>query len=126
LICVQLINFFCFVCPPGLPDGLFSNQKYQFGYIFEGLRMENAGIFYGHLEYFLVIWYMLWPFGSLSFCYIVSRKIWQPWTVCTILTCWKIRLKNGSKKILFGETKERRKLQVCHCVAGTPLCCLVD
>jgi hypothetical protein len=34
----------------GLPDGLFSNQKYQFGYILEGLRMENAGIFYGHLE----------------------------------------------------------------------------
>jgi hypothetical protein len=37
----------------GLPDGLFSNQKYQFGYILvEGLRMENASTFYGHLEYF--------------------------------------------------------------------------
>jgi hypothetical protein len=48
-----------------LPDGLFSNQKYQFGYILEGLRMENAGIFYGHLGYFTVIWHILWPFGNV-------------------------------------------------------------
>jgi hypothetical protein len=27
--------------------------------------MENAGIFYGHLEYFTVIWYSLWPFGNV-------------------------------------------------------------
>jgi hypothetical protein len=27
--------------------------------------MENAGIFYGHLKYFMVIWYMLWPFGNV-------------------------------------------------------------
>jgi hypothetical protein len=25
----------------------------------------NAGIFYGHLEYFMVIWYMSWLFGSV-------------------------------------------------------------
>jgi hypothetical protein len=25
--------------------------------------MENVGIFYGHLEYFNAIWYILWPFG---------------------------------------------------------------
>jgi hypothetical protein len=24
--------------------------------------MENDGIFYGHLEYFTVIWYILWPY----------------------------------------------------------------
>jgi hypothetical protein len=29
----------------GLPDGIFSNRKYQFGYIFESLEMENVGIF---------------------------------------------------------------------------------
>jgi hypothetical protein len=28
-----------------LPDGIFSNQKSQFGYILEGLGIENAGIF---------------------------------------------------------------------------------
>jgi hypothetical protein len=25
--------------------------------------MENAGIFYGHLEFCTVIWYILWLFG---------------------------------------------------------------
>jgi hypothetical protein len=30
---------------PGLPDGLFSNQKSKFGYIFDGLAMEEVGIF---------------------------------------------------------------------------------
>jgi hypothetical protein len=33
-----------------LPDGLFSYQKYQFGQILEGLGMENADLFCGHLE----------------------------------------------------------------------------
>jgi hypothetical protein len=27
--------------------------------------MENAGIFYGQLEYFTVIWYILWPLGNV-------------------------------------------------------------
>jgi hypothetical protein len=27
--------------------------------------MENAGIFYGHLKYFTVFWYILWPFGNV-------------------------------------------------------------
>jgi hypothetical protein len=43
----------------GLPDGKFSNQKSQFGYILEDLRLENVGIFYGHLEYFNAIWDIL-------------------------------------------------------------------
>jgi hypothetical protein len=29
----------------GLPDGLFSNQKYQFWKILEGVAMEDVGIF---------------------------------------------------------------------------------
>jgi hypothetical protein len=33
--------------------------------ILEGLRMENAGIFYRNLEYFAVIWYIWWPFGNV-------------------------------------------------------------
>jgi hypothetical protein len=31
-------------CRPGLPDGIFSNQKSQFLCIWEGLGMENCGI----------------------------------------------------------------------------------
>jgi hypothetical protein len=49
--------------------------------------MENACMFYGHLEYFRAIWCTLWTFGNVvviwymfpRFWYIVSRKIWQPW-----------------------------------------------
>jgi hypothetical protein len=51
---------------PGLPDGFFSNQKSQFGYILEGPRLENVDTFYGHLEYFTDIWDILGPFGT--FC----------------------------------------------------------
>jgi hypothetical protein len=57
-----------------LPDGLFSNQKSQFGFIGEGLAMENLGIFYDHLDYFRAIGNILWPFGI--FCgnwYIFPR-----------------------------------------------------
>jgi hypothetical protein len=69
-----------------MPDGLFSYQKYQFGYILEGLCMESAGIFYDHLEYFTAIWCILWPFGKgcghLVHFFLIGmfgqRKIWQP------------------------------------------------
>jgi hypothetical protein len=47
----------------GLPDGLFSNQKSQFGKILEDLARENLGIFYDHLVYFTAIGNILWPFG---------------------------------------------------------------
>jgi hypothetical protein len=63
---------------PGLPDGLFSNQKYQFGQLLAGLRMEKADILYGHLEYrtqveifydhlvhFVFIWYSFPGFGIM-------------------------------------------------------------
>jgi hypothetical protein len=48
---------------PGLPDGSFSNQKFKFGYILEGLGIKNVVIFLDHLEYFTATWYNLWPFG---------------------------------------------------------------
>jgi hypothetical protein len=52
---------------PWLPDGVFSNQKSKFGKILDGLAMEEVGIFYGHLVYFMVIWYILWTF----YCHLV-------------------------------------------------------
>jgi hypothetical protein len=48
---------------PVLPDGTFSNQKYQCGSNLEGLAMQDAGIFYGHFVYFTAKLYILWPFG---------------------------------------------------------------
>jgi hypothetical protein len=36
--------------------------------------MENAVIFYGHLEYLTVVWYILWLFGyALVIWYIFPR-----------------------------------------------------
>jgi hypothetical protein len=32
-------------CAVGLPDGIFAKQKSKFGYILEGLEMENVGTF---------------------------------------------------------------------------------
>jgi hypothetical protein len=40
---------------PGLPDGLFSNQKSQFANILEGLGLENVVIFYDHEEYNILL-----------------------------------------------------------------------
>jgi hypothetical protein len=76
-------------------DGLLSNQKSKFGSILEGLWMVNVGIFYDHLEYFIAIWYNLWPFGVISghllhfsqFGMFWPRKIWQPWfELCVLYT----------------------------------------
>jgi hypothetical protein len=79
---------------PGLPDGIFSHQKYKFWDILEGLGMKNVGVFYGNLEYFTAIWNIMWSLiyyvcGNLV-CFVViwyispilvycTRKIWQPW-----------------------------------------------
>jgi hypothetical protein len=57
--------------PSGLPDGFFSNQKSQFGYILEGLSLKNVDIFYGHLKYFTDIWDVLWPIGTFVFIWYI-------------------------------------------------------
>jgi hypothetical protein len=51
----EFLSFFCW-SGPGLPDGLFSNKRSKFGYILEGLRLENVDMMYGCLEYFMDIW----------------------------------------------------------------------
>jgi hypothetical protein len=45
----------------------------------------GVGIFYGHLVYFVVIWYILLLFFGVFFplWYFVLRKIWQPWVVAS-------------------------------------------
>jgi hypothetical protein len=39
----------------GLPDGIFSNQKFKFVQILKGLVMEYGGIYFEHLVYFTAI-----------------------------------------------------------------------
>jgi hypothetical protein len=48
----------------GLPDGIFSYQKCKFGSIFEGLAMEDVGIFYGHPEHSV-------PFGKVCVHFVL-------------------------------------------------------
>jgi hypothetical protein len=71
-----------------LPDGIFSNQKSKVWEIFEGLAVEDFGVFYvhfvyilyGHLVYYIhgysVYLMVIWYFSP--FWYVVARKIWQP------------------------------------------------
>jgi hypothetical protein len=51
----------------GLPDGFFSDQKYQLGYILEDLGIENIVVYSGPLEYFTTIGYILWAFDNFVF-----------------------------------------------------------
>jgi hypothetical protein len=45
-----------------LPDGIFSNQKSQFGQSLECLAMKDVGNFMAILVYFTAISNILWPF----------------------------------------------------------------
>jgi hypothetical protein len=56
---------------PVLLDGLFSYQKYHFGYISKGFGMENVCIFYGQLVYFMTVWHSSYSFGI----FLGPRKI---------------------------------------------------
>jgi hypothetical protein len=46
-----------------LPDGIFSNKKSKFWEFLNGFTMEEVGLFYEQLVYFITIWYILWKFG---------------------------------------------------------------
>jgi hypothetical protein len=41
-----------------LPDGIFSDQKSQFGFILGGFENKNVCVFYGHLEFFKATWFV--------------------------------------------------------------------
>jgi hypothetical protein len=63
--------------------------------------MENADIFYGHLEYFTVVWYILWLFGNVvviwyifpSFGILCQEKSGNPGKIVHRLLLTKGRLK---------------------------------
>jgi hypothetical protein len=69
----------CCIPRPGLPDGIFSNQKSQSGKILEGTSMKDIGTFYGHFIYFhLVCMYC----GHLVY-FMVIRNIFPVLVCCT-------------------------------------------
>jgi hypothetical protein len=74
------------VSDAGLPDGIFAYRKSQFGYILEGLGVDNVGILYGHSVYVHLIY--LFVHLQHIFCVhlesytrfgrLYQEKIWQP------------------------------------------------
>jgi hypothetical protein len=46
------------------------------GYVLEGLGMDDVGVFSGHLEYFMIIWYSLWPFGVSCGHWVYFSSFW--------------------------------------------------
>jgi hypothetical protein len=68
----------------GLPDGIFSNQKSQFGWILECQSMNDVGKLYGHLVYvfnwhfvyFMAICYILWSeLYIFPFWYVITKNL---------------------------------------------------
>jgi hypothetical protein len=81
----------------GLPDGIISNPKSQFGYNFEGLGiLVLCWYIFGHFEYltavlvyFTAIRYVCGHFVCIFwFWYDVPRKIWQPFGILMLLLKW--------------------------------------
>jgi hypothetical protein len=56
---------------PGLPDGLFSNQKSKFG---RALEWKMPVFFMTILECFTVIWHILWPFGNVVVIWFIFPR----------------------------------------------------
>jgi hypothetical protein len=81
-----------------LPDGLFLNQKPQFGKFFKGLGLGNVGIFYGHLEYLAAIF--------LYFIYDHLCSFGAFFPDFGILS----QEKSGNPALLFWSTRAKSKL----------------
>jgi hypothetical protein len=64
---------------PGLPDGMFSNQKSHIGKILEGLAIEDVGIF-------MTIWNILWPFDIIYGRLVQFVVIWYIFSLWFVLT----------------------------------------
>jgi hypothetical protein len=59
-----------------LPDGLFPNQKSQFGQILVGFAKENLGIFYDNLFSLTAIGNILWPLGIFCGSLVYFSPFW--------------------------------------------------
>jgi hypothetical protein len=81
---------------PGLPHGIhrYSKTKNTGLCELEGLRMEKVGLFYGHLEYIMAFWYILWPFGNLV-------AIWYIFHLFSILSREKSGNPGAGRKLIY-------------------------
>jgi hypothetical protein len=57
----------------------------------EGLATEGLGLFYVHLFYFTVIWYILWIFGIFCGNFVYFMAIWYIlWPFVYFVAIWYI------------------------------------
>jgi hypothetical protein len=56
----------------GLQDGIFSKPKIPLWVNLGGPWYKKGWIYFGHLEYIMGLWNILWPFGNLVW-YIFPR-----------------------------------------------------
>jgi hypothetical protein len=64
----------------------FQTKNPKFGLILEGLVMVIVGIFYDHLDYFMAIWYNLWPFGMVCGHLFYFSPFWNVGTKKNLAT----------------------------------------
>jgi hypothetical protein len=95
----------------GLPDGLFSKPKSQCGQLFEGLRLKNVDIFYGHLELLTGIWDILWSFGTFFTVSVSGKPGKKRRQHNAFFAAWGVARKTiGQLLSLFSETHSGLKL----------------
>jgi hypothetical protein len=70
----------------GLPDGLFSNQKFEIWVNFGGPLHGKCWYILWPLEYFMAICYNLWPFGIVCVHLLYFFPIWNVWTKKNLAT----------------------------------------
>jgi hypothetical protein len=97
LACKYLVSWV-----PGLPDGIFSNQKIPIWVNFGGSCYGRCwysiwpfGLFFGYFVYFVATWSMLWLFGTYMFLVFVccTKKYLATLLLKLIWTCfyqWKL------------------------------------
>jgi hypothetical protein len=59
-----------------MPDGIFLTKNTNLGKFWRALEWKMFGIFYGHLEYLMAIWYILWTFGIFNDHLVYFMDIW--------------------------------------------------
>jgi hypothetical protein len=62
----------------GLPDGIFQTKKSNLGKFWRDLQWNMlVYVFYGHLVYFVAIWYILWLFGIVYSYLVYFSPFWN-------------------------------------------------
>jgi hypothetical protein len=93
---------------PGLPDGLFSIQKYQFWYFLEGLWFEIFVIFLGRLVFY-------YRFGVFYGCLVF---LWPCWCIIIFHFGLLYQEKSGNPDSDKGRDEDNGAAKITGCTKG--------